>query len=177
MLLQWVALKYNDFKSVQEFYKLTQAFKEKFQIWNNFQFCFLHAFFWMNILSYEIFCRFTESGRRNIGQGNDNHRRRKKLISFASYAIGASLVFSSITLILEFGVDPAKIASGFKPNMGKRSCFFDRDSKPVAFVLFYLPLLLIQVRTIFSNRPIWASFSVYFCPFNIRIQLIRHSLS
>ncbi len=81
-----------------------------------FQFCFLHAFFWMNVMSFDIFQKFRKSKSRK------SETRSSKLLYYSIYAIGSPLVILSITIVLEFLPDSY---GGLRANFGQRLvCFF-----------------------------------------------------
>lgn len=66
-------------------------------------FCFLHAFFWMNVLSYDIYRKFTNF--RNPSKQLRRHVRdseRIRLMKYALYAVGIPSLVTFITFIVEF---------------------------------------------------------------------------
>jgi hypothetical protein len=89
-------------------------------------------------------------------------KEKKKLGWYIIYATGTPLVITGITAILQFTVEDKNFFSlpsdevetnstwidQLHPQFGARKCFFDQDKKLSNFVLFYLPLLLIQITNI-----------------------------
>jgi G protein-coupled receptor Mth (Methuselah protein) len=116
-----------------------------------FQFCFLHAFFWMNVLSFDIFQTFRNVmvNNREIASGTANNHKKKRLAIYTMYAVGVPLIISVITVIVEFvEISQGSLTEKIKPYFGRRKCFFDPSQKLSAFIFFYLPLLLIQVSNV-----------------------------
>jgi hypothetical protein len=73
-----------------------------------------------------------------------NHaRQQRKLIWSTVYATGCPLIITSITAVLQF----MDLDDNLKPDFGKSKCFFDEGKQLSAFVLFYFPLLLLQVTS------------------------------
>jgi hypothetical protein len=102
----------------------------------------------MNVMAYDIFERFRQTRRNSPSDGNLSTKDKKKLVAYALYATGTPLIITCITAILEFSplVDQGSV---LKPDFGRRRCFFDQGKKMSTFVLFYLPLLLIQISNLF----------------------------
>jgi hypothetical protein len=96
----------------------------------------------MNVIAYDIFRCFNVG---QIVQYNSVGGKKKKFLFYMLYAFGVPAVISIITVIVEFAVETTDANMTLKPMFGARTCFFDQDSKPAAFIFFYLPLLLIQV--------------------------------
>ena len=117
----------------------------KTELVNFFQFLFLHAFFWMNVIAYDIFQKFRKvqtSGIHHIS-GHGLQSIRKRFIRYSCYAIGMPLLISAITVLVEFVPhDWPQV----KPDFGVKRCFFHDKNHESTFFLFYLPLLLIQVQ-------------------------------
>ena len=107
------------------------------------QFTYLQAFFWMNILSFDIyktFCKvkkFTKNTK--IGGKQDEIR---KLLFYTMYACGAPMLIIILSVVVEY--QPSTY-SGPRPEFGVHRCFFGNDLG--SFVFFHLPLLVIQVCT------------------------------
>ena len=111
-----------------------------------FQFFLLNAFFWMNVMAFDIFQRFRTIRPTPILPHSLNYsKQRRKLIWYAVYATGSPLIITAITAVLQFVDVEDAIGSELKPNFGKSNCFFNEDKPWSSFVLFYIPLLLLQV--------------------------------
>ena len=98
-------------------------------------------------MAFDIFQRFRLSEARSAGDPSFSPKERKKFACYFLYATGTPLIISAITAIFEFSplVDEN---NQLKPDFGSRKCFFDQDKKMSNFVLFYLPLLLIQIANL-----------------------------
>lgn len=108
------------------------------------QFTYLQAFFWMNILSFDIyktFCKvkkFTKNTK--IGGKQDEIR---KLLFYTMYACGAPMLIIILSVVVEY--QPSTY-SGPRPEFGVHRCFFGNDLG--SFVFFHLPLLVIQTANV-----------------------------
>ncbi|XP_069691397.1 probable G-protein coupled receptor Mth-like 3 isoform X2 [Periplaneta americana] len=98
------------------------------------QFAFLAAFFWLNVMCIDIAWAF--SGLRPP-QGSALERDHKKFILYSVYAWGTAGLISVITAVVEF-VPGLADDSPFKPNFGRRSCWFEKPAATLAY--FYGPM-------------------------------------
>ena len=101
----------------------------------------------MNVMAFDIFQRFWIAHLRSRNDPSISVKEKKKLALYILYAMGTPLVITAITAILQFS-DQIADESNFKPQFGLKNCFFDEDKKLANFVLFYLPLLLIQIANL-----------------------------
>ena len=97
-------------------------------------------------MAYDIFQRFRNfRPHPNHGTSSYKAKERRKLIWYTVYATGSPLIITGITAVLQF-VNLGNIDhQGLKPDFGESTCFFNGQKKLSAFVLFYIPLLLLQV--------------------------------
>ncbi|XP_059095848.1 G-protein coupled receptor Mth2-like [Tigriopus californicus] len=103
-------------------------------------FFFLHTFAWMNVLSYDIFQKFSTLPRSSIAK---RAHERAILYKYTCYATGVPAFVTSITAIVEFF---PQSYHGLRPGFGLRNCFFE---KPLAsFVFFHLHLVIMQSTNI-----------------------------
>ncbi|TRY78938.1 hypothetical protein TCAL_16728 [Tigriopus californicus] len=86
-------------------------------------FFFLHTFAWMNVLSYDIFQKFSTLPRSSIAK---RAHERAILYKYTCYATGVPAFVTSITAIVEFF---PQSYHGLRPGFGLRNCFFE---KPLA---------------------------------------------
>ncbi len=114
-------------------------------------FFFLSTFCWMNVLSYDIFRKFTRlrgssdgasSGSRGGGRQAAREQRRRLLL-YASYATGLPSVVTVITLVVEYLPDSYH---GVRPGFGVRTCFF--DTSLASFLFFHLYLVVMQMTNL-----------------------------
>ena len=93
-------------------FKLESKYPNIAQPTLSFQFCFLHSFFWMNVLSYDIYWKFHRTKSRNSKKS-----QKAKLLRYSIYAVGSPLFITTLTLILEFMPDSYQ---GIRANFGQR---------------------------------------------------------
>ena len=104
------------------------------------QFTYLQAFFWMNVLSYDIYRAFCKEVRL-ISVANKERDDIRKLLFYTMYASGAPMIIIILSVVVEY--QPSTY-SGPRPQFGVTKCFFGNDLG--SFIFFHLPLLVIQVR-------------------------------
>ena len=77
------------------------------------QFCFLHAYFWMSALSWNIFHRFYTT-RFNLQQTKNAHdgANCKKLLAYVTYTVGAPVLIIIATAAVEF-TGQSRTSNGF----------------------------------------------------------------
>lgn len=78
----------------------------------------LTCFFWLNIISYDIFRRICV----NQGLNNQNRNETRRLLKYCAYGYGCPLMFLGFAIIVDF-TDLVPIA-GLKLKIGHMSCFF-----------------------------------------------------
>ncbi len=109
-------------------------------------FWFLHTFAWMNILSYDIFCKFTRF--RSSASASTSAKDRDdgdvaRLTKYTAYAISVPLAVTLVTLTVEFLPDSY---GGLRPDFGVDRCFF--GSYLANFLFLHLHLLAMQVANV-----------------------------
>lgn len=102
------------------------------------QFFILSAFFWMTLMSYEIFKQI--HGMRVVDR--DGHRGLLQRKAPIGYGIPAFIVL--ITLVVEI---TAPQCSSIRPKFGDKSCLF--NGKLDKFIFLYLPILLLLLVNTF----------------------------
>lgn len=96
----------------------------------------LSAFFWLNIMCFDIW--YTFSGKRSPAGGPSSARAR--FISYSIYAFGVPAILTALLAILEFSIDPNK--SKWLPRLALQGCFIAEDSK---LLYFYGPIVILCV--------------------------------
>ena len=108
------------------------------------QFTYLQAFFWMNVLSYDIYRAFRKVRLTSVASKERDDIR--KLLFYTMYASGAPMIIIILSVVVEY--QPSTY-SGPRPQFGVNKCFFGNELG--SFIFFHLPLLVIQVRVIFDR--------------------------
>ena len=108
-------------------------------------YAFLAAFFWMNVMSYDIWRTFAKKSM----QSHDGRSRR-----FNYYALYA-WISPGIIIIISQILDNVKSLAGFRPRYGFGVCWI--TNRPALFVLFGLPVavlltanLIFYILTVYS---------------------------
>ena len=104
----------------------------------------LQAFFWMNVLCYDIFRAFRKIRLTSVASKERDDIR--KLLFYTMYASGAPMIIIILSVVVEY--QPQTYA-GPRPQFGVERCFFGSDVG--SFIFFHLPLMIIQVSTSFYN--------------------------
>ncbi|KAJ9580957.1 hypothetical protein L9F63_023863, partial [Diploptera punctata] len=110
-------------------------------------FCFLSAFFWMNVMSVDIWRTFSLSNIR--GTGNIKTHRK-----YTVYAWGSSAIISFIALVVDQSTDSGVV----KPFFGRNQlCWFGNGGALGLFMALPLFLLLVVNLCLFiiTVRKIW----------------------
>ncbi|XP_029177760.1 G-protein coupled receptor Mth2-like [Nylanderia fulva] len=96
-------------------------------------FCFLASFFWLNIMSFDIWWTFRTfySLQRNVKQ-----QQRKKLLFYAIYAWGIPFILAIVCSIMDFITSVPEI---FQPKFRTSGCILDGENI-IAFILYYYVL-------------------------------------
>ncbi|CAB3261695.1 unnamed protein product [Arctia plantaginis] len=102
-------------------------------------FSLLSAFFWLNIMCYDIW--FTFSGKRAIGGRPSSAGVR--FLYYSIYAFGIPLLLTVLLVVLEFGVD--NNISNLLPRIRLQGCFLFGNSK---VLYFYVPILILCVANL-----------------------------
>lgn len=104
------------------------------------QFTYLQAFFWMNILSFDIYKAFGGEIRLTSVTRKERDDTRK-LLFYTMYASGVPMIIIILSVVVEY---QPRTYSGPRPELGVHQCFFGNNLG--SFIFFHLPLLIIQVR-------------------------------
>ena len=125
------------------------------------QFAFLHAFFWMNVLCFDIYRKFT---RKNNQPEKLRTRSKasttKRLWKYAVYAVGTPLAVTAFTMAVE--LMPSEMTGRLvRPDFGVSACFF--DTRLANFLYFHMLVILVQLAnlaffmlTVRALRATWA---------------------
>lgn len=105
-------------------------------------FFFTVSFFWMNVMSIDIWWAF--SGLRGFS-GSRKEAERKRFILYCGYAWGVSLLLTMIVIGLTVSENIEKNV-WYNPGMGDGQCWF-RDGVPT-LLYFYVPMATIIVVNI-----------------------------
>lgn len=105
-------------------------------------FSFLASFFWLNIMSFDIWWTF--GGFRTL-RGSKQQRDRKKFIIYSIYAWGSASFLTGTCLILDFS--PIIPKNFIRPHFGEGSCWFNDNTARALY--FYGPMGLIVLCNIF----------------------------
>jgi len=113
------------------------------------QLFFLSAFFWLNVMSFDIWWGLRGwSGNT----GGIKHHTARQFIRYSVYAWGSPLIITGVAIILDFV--PGIPDSVIKPKYGQRKCWLDDDSALAAY--FYGPIgVLLLVNLIFFILTSW----------------------
>jgi len=116
---------------------------------------FLSSFFWLNIMSFDIWRTF----RNMTGYGsmmNRMHGKRKRFIYYSMYAWGVPLIFSIFTIIIEFLPDSYKQDLIIPdPGHGQRSCFFQNYAAKMTYL--HIPVMvLLTLNILFFLLASWS---------------------
>ncbi|XP_035786274.1 G-protein coupled receptor Mth2-like isoform X2 [Anopheles albimanus] len=100
-------------------------------------FTLMASFFWLNIMSFDIYWTFGGSRRRTS--------ERRKFLYYSVYAWGTPLLCVSLVLLLDH---TEFIRYNLRPNIGKEGCFL-KEEMLTQFLYLYLPLLLLVTANIY----------------------------
>ena len=106
---------------------------------------YLQAFFWMNVLCYDIFRAFRKIRLTSVASKERDDIR--KLLFYTMYASGAPMIIIILSVVVEY--QPQTYA-GPRPQFGVERCFFGSDVG--SFIFFHLPLMIIQVSTYYVTK-------------------------
>jgi hypothetical protein len=106
-------------------------------------FFFLSTFSWMNVLSYDIFRKFTRIRAKRIAATGDadDMGDRRRLLRYTAYATLLPAAITLLTLVVEYLPESY---DGVRPGFGVRTCFF--DTRLANFLFFHVYLLCMQVK-------------------------------
>ncbi|KAB7502979.1 G-protein coupled receptor Mth2, partial [Armadillidium nasatum] len=97
------------------------------------QFSVLSAFFWLNVMSYDIWKTF-----RSIKSGRETPAgARRRFLFYSLYAWGCPLLIVMVTIIMQFLPKSVDKSSLILPRIGETDCFFPRYDKRVFWVYLY----------------------------------------
>ncbi|XP_026327097.1 G-protein coupled receptor Mth2-like isoform X2 [Hyposmocoma kahamanoa] len=119
-------------------------------------FFLLSAFFWMNVMSFDIWWTF--SGKRGLSL--EKLSTRARFCAYATYAFGVPTALTVTMAALEFSGLPAH---PLLPNIKQQGCFLFGKSR---LLYLYLPMLLLCVANL-----------VFFILTAVKIAQIKHQTS
>ncbi|KAK4872552.1 hypothetical protein RN001_014581 [Aquatica leii] len=105
-------------------------------------FFFMVSFFWMSVMSIDIFLAF--SGRRGFS-GSRKEAERKRFLLYSAYAWGMPLLLVVVVTSLSVTTD-VEANTWYNPGMGAGQCWL-RDGIPT-LLYFYLPMALLIIINI-----------------------------
>ena len=131
---------------------------------------YLQAFFWMNVLCYDIFRAFRKIRLTSVASKERDDIR--KLLFYTMYASGAPMIIIILSVVVEY--QPQTYA-GPRPQFGVERCFFGSDVG--SFIFFHLPLMIIQVSTFYviKKRIIFCSVILGKVHFTEKLQSLQKS--
>nr|XP_034832195.1 G-protein coupled receptor Mth2-like [Maniola hyperantus] len=102
-------------------------------------FFFLASFFWMNILSFDIWKQFRKKHLSSYQEKRGEYRR--KFLTYSIYAWGAPLAMTILFILLETNViDVTSMPRFIKPNIIANKCFLGETER---MYYLYTPLLIL----------------------------------
>ncbi|PNF31180.1 hypothetical protein B7P43_G14955, partial [Cryptotermes secundus] len=108
-------------------------------------YCFLAAFFWMNVMSVDVWRTFSRSALRGSG-GLKTHCR------YAGYAWGTSALIALLALTVDLSTDDGAV----KPYFGRgQVCWFGNRGGLGLFLAMPLFVLLMVNSGLFANTVYW----------------------
>ncbi|XP_071446113.1 G-protein coupled receptor Mth2-like [Hetaerina americana] len=126
------------------------------------EYAFLAAFFWLNIICFDIFLTFSGvCPLRDSSRSSGN----KRFFFYSLYAWGVPFLILITSLVLEF--TPGIPEYVIKPEFGERRCWFATE-KALA-VYFYGPIALV----LFSNLIMFICTAVSFCRLKQETAMLR----
>ena len=167
-------------------------------------FSFQSFFFWINAMSFNIYQKFANMMRQEIGVGNQQHHMKflrytsEKLISwlatflerYLAYAQGVPLLIVMLTLLVESQKPENHNDWKHYPNMGVYGCFLGHSADMTLYYLqtppviyFQVYLFILQIANIFflssTIRIIHQNFKhrekLRHGPYHIIFKVSRHS--
>ncbi|XP_052741324.1 G-protein coupled receptor Mth2 isoform X2 [Bicyclus anynana] len=104
-----------------------------------FYFFILGSFFWMNILSYDIWKQFRSKQLRSYREERGEYRR--KFIAYSIYAWGTPLLMATALICLDMDyIDVRSKPRFLKPNIIANRCFFGKYER---LYYLYTPMLIL----------------------------------
>ncbi|XP_049545484.1 G-protein coupled receptor Mth2-like isoform X2 [Anopheles darlingi] len=100
-------------------------------------FTLMASFFWLNIMSFDIYWTFGGSRGRTT--------ERRKFLYYSLYAWGVPVLFLSLVIIFDH---TELISYNLRPNVGEEGCFL-KEEKLTQFLYMYLPLLSLVTANIY----------------------------
>ncbi|XP_045772438.1 probable G-protein coupled receptor Mth-like 3 isoform X2 [Maniola jurtina] len=102
-------------------------------------FFFLASFFWMNVLSFDIWKQFRKKRLSSYREQRGEYRR--KFLTYSIYAWGIPLAMAVIFILLEKNIiDVRSVPSFIKPNIILNQCFLG-DTERMYYL--YIPMLIL----------------------------------
>ncbi|XP_075162185.1 G-protein coupled receptor Mth2-like isoform X1 [Haematobia irritans] len=99
---------------------------------------FMAAFFWLNVISFDLWHNFR--GTRGINRSLE----KKRFIMYSLYSWGIPVVFLMVTWYMQEYTD---IAEELKPGIGVEHCWINMNTW-AGFIYFFIPIMFIIVANV-----------------------------
>uniref|UniRef100_A0A2M4DP26 Putative g-protein coupled receptor mth-like 10 n=1 Tax=Anopheles darlingi TaxID=43151 RepID=A0A2M4DP26_ANODA len=100
-------------------------------------FTLLAGFFWLNVMSFDIYWTFGGSRGRTT--------ERRKFLFYCLYAWGTPVLLLSLVLLFDH---TELIGEDMRPQIGESRCYL-KDDKLIEFLYMYLPMLILVGVNVF----------------------------
>ncbi|XP_037036896.1 G-protein coupled receptor Mth2-like [Bradysia coprophila] len=102
-------------------------------------FAFLSAFFWLNVISFDLWRNFC-----GIHSRRSNTHDLKKFVYFSLYAWGSTMLMVAICIAMD---NSPSVPTDFQPAIGIRECFLG-TSRWSQLLYLYLPIMMIMTSNL-----------------------------
>uniref|UniRef100_A0A1I8NM82 G-protein coupled receptors family 2 profile 2 domain-containing protein n=1 Tax=Stomoxys calcitrans TaxID=35570 RepID=A0A1I8NM82_STOCA len=103
-------------------------------------YCFMSAFFWLSVISFDLWQNFRLTGSIRFGQ-------RKRFLLYSSYAWG---IPAGLTLIV-IGIQNSNVKDLYKPGIGDDYCWLKTHDWSAMIYFFGINLVIVLVDIIFFS--------------------------
>ncbi|XP_061715719.1 G-protein coupled receptor Mth2-like [Cydia pomonella] len=104
------------------------------------QFSFVSCFFWLNVMSFDIFLNV----RRYLNSSVSRRSMRRRFAWYCAYAVVLPVILLVVTISME--LSPAVPSTYLKPNFGVKGCWFKTDQAALPY--FYGPVATILLSNL-----------------------------
>ncbi|XP_063536112.1 G-protein coupled receptor Mth2-like [Cydia strobilella] len=104
------------------------------------QFSFVSCFFWLNVMSFDIFLNV----RRYLNSSVSRRSMRRRFGWYCAYAVVLPVILLVVTISME--LSPAVPSTYLKPNFGVKGCWFKTDQAALPY--FYGPVAAILLSNL-----------------------------
>ncbi|XP_073956022.1 G-protein coupled receptor Mth2-like [Choristoneura fumiferana] len=104
------------------------------------QFSFVSCFFWLNVMSFDIFLNV----RRYVNSSVSRKSMRRRFAWYCAYAILFPVILLVVTISME--LSPAVPSTYLKPNFGVKGCWFKTDQAALPY--FYGPVAAVLLSNL-----------------------------